>query len=527
LKEAGKPCLPSEIAFGIGKKREGEHGVVRKAIYRLYERGDVARNSSNNTYEISFTRRSDDKNLDQRGSPDEGKEGNDGASQHFFIGGNSATQHVFDGEKVQTSAAESKNGATETVDKWSNFREFGKINIFDFSHSPFLESIYSFFTSNCKPFLPHLALGATINCAGHLMRPMGQCRGKRTNFYTLLICRTGGGKDSIAHYMSEFMDYQKLGAYRASNFVSVQGFEKQLKELGGLMFMITDEAAQWFGAFSGRNTSEHFKKLKTALKLVYSGKRYLCQNSKKEDGYPIEYPFVNASFLGTPAIFQNIREDDITDGLLGRMLVFHDTNNNWGISAYDLARAEDFIRPKLLEITAPPKPFELYEKNNWFDLLHFYEQLLNSMPSPDSLPDNYTQYLLARVPENFNKLLMLTMNDQGEVSLAGARWAASVAVYCYETACSLLDANFGKTFFSDAHHKMLGIIRSAGTLYKGQLRASHAMRRLDKRVFEEALDALEEMGMVELVTKQPDISGGRPAVSIRLTEKGEKPDETI
>jgi DNA-binding MarR family transcriptional regulator len=100
-------------------------------------------------------------------------------------------------------------------------------------------------------------------------------------------------------------------------------------------------------------------------------------------------------------------------------------------------------------------------------------------------------------------------------------------VYCYDTACSLLDENFGKTFFSDAHHKMLGIIRSAGKIYKGQLRASHAMRRLDKRVFEEALDALEEMGMVELVTKQPDISGGRPTVSIRLTRKRRKADETI
>ncbi|GAO98210.1 hypothetical protein Cva_00858 [Caedimonas varicaedens] len=514
LKEVGQPCLPREIAFGIGKKTEKEQSNVRVVIKRLYDRGDLARNSTQNTYELSFTKRSEDQKTGQRYIQDDQKSDNEGVTLHENRGVTPVTIHDFDSKNSQMGVTEGKTGVTAKLNMWSNFREYGKFNILDVSHFPILASIYSFFTSNCKPFLPHLALGATINCAGHMMRPIGICRGKRTNFYTLLICRTGGGKETVARNIFKYMDYQKLGAYTASNFVSVQGFEKKITQTNPLL-MITDEAAQWFGAFSGRNTSEHFKKLKTALKLVYSGDRYTCQNSKSENGAVIEEPFLNSCFLGTPAIFQNIREDDITDGLLGRMLVFHDVNNSWGISAYDLSKAESFVPPELLNIKAPSSLFELYEKNNRFDLLHFYEGLVNSMPLPDTLPDNYVKFLLARIPENFNKLLLLTMNEKGEVTDTGAQWAASVAIYCYDTACALLEEHFGKTFFSDAHQKMFDLIKSAKTISKSQLRASHAMKRLDKRVFEEALDALAEMGVVEVIQQNPP-SGGRPTITINL-----------
>jgi DNA-binding PadR family transcriptional regulator len=47
------------------------------------------------------------------------------------------------------------------------------------------------------------------------------------------------------------------------------------------------------------------------------------------------------------------------------------------------------------------------------------------------------------------------------------------------------------------------------------------MQRLDKRLFDEALQALEEMGCIETLT-QLHPSGGRPATSIHITEKGRK-----
>jgi hypothetical protein len=144
------------------------------------------------------------------------------------------------------------------------------------------------------------------------------------------------------------------------------------------------------------------------------------------------------------------------------------------------------------------------------------------MPAPSSLPENHTQYLLARLPENFNKLLMLTLNEKGETTLAAARWCASVAIYCYDTACSLIDKDFGKTSFSDAVNKMLSLVRSSGMISKGQLRSKHAMQRLDKRVFEEALQALEEMGNLETISKN-DPRGGRPTLLIQITEKGKEP----
>jgi hypothetical protein len=52
---------------------------------------------------------------------------------------------------------------------------------------------------------------ATINVAGHLMCNMAVCGGKKTNFFTLLVTRTGGGKDSIARNMSSFWSI-KAGA---------------------------------------------------------------------------------------------------------------------------------------------------------------------------------------------------------------------------------------------------------------------------------------------------------------------------
>ena len=501
LKEVGQPCLPREIAFGIGKKNQREQSNVRVTLKRLFERGDLARNESANTYDLPV------KNT---------FEAQNGVQRYSDLGVTEAKNHVTEGV---LSVTEAKKRVTEGVNIWSNFREYGKFDILDLSHSPILESIYSFFTSNCKPFLPHLALGATINCAGHMMRPMGMCDDKRTNFYTLLVCRTGGGKGAISKNIRKYMEFQQMGAYLASNFASVQAFEQALEELR-IMFMVTDEAAGWFESFNGRNTSSHFKKIKDALKMIYTDDCYITQSSKGNKGKTIVEPFLNATFLGTPDIFEHISERDIKDGLLGRMLVFHDINNSWGISAYDLAHKAKLARPKILNLKAPAKPFNLYEKNHVFDLLHFFEGLVNSMPSPDSLPNNYVKFLLARIPENYNKLLLLTMNEKGEVNLTGAKWAASVAIYCYHTACSLLDEHFGKTFFSDAHQKMLEIIKSAKSISKSQLRSFHAMKRLDKRIFEEALDALSEMSAVEVI-EQKHPSGGRPTITINIKEKGE------
>jgi hypothetical protein len=408
---------------------------------------------------------------------------------------------------------------TEESKKWSNFRHFGNCDIFRLNHTPLLESIYDFFTSNCHPLLPHLALGATINVAGHLLRDVAVCRGKRPNFYTLLVARTGGGKDAIAKNINKLIEYKGWGCHLVSNFVSVQGYEKLLKEKDGTLFIVTDEAAQWFGSFEGKNTSEHYKKIKTALKLCYSGEPYACQTSKEDRGERIARPFINCAFLGTPVIFQNIREADISDGLLGRMLVFHDTNDQWGVDADFLSRGIQFIEPKVRAIQVPKTPHELYAQNQ--QCLYFYQQFVESTPAPSSLPDNHTQYLLARLHENFNKLLLLTLNNRGETTLEAAMWCASVVISCYDTACSLIAKDFGKTSFSDALNKMLSLLQSSGSLTRGQLRSKHAMQRLDKRLFDEALQALEEMGCVDLTT-QLHQSGGRPATSIQITEKGRK-----
>jgi hypothetical protein len=143
---------------------------------------------------------------------------------------------------------------------------------------------------------------ATINVAGHLMCNMAVCGGKKTNFFTLLVTRTGGGKDSIAQNMSKLLEHQGWGDHLESNFVSVQGYERVLQLKGGTLFMITDEAAQWFGTFDGKHTSEHYKKLKTALKINYSGGTYASQNAKEGASFIIKNTFVSCSFLGTPAI---------------------------------------------------------------------------------------------------------------------------------------------------------------------------------------------------------------------------------
>jgi hypothetical protein len=361
LKRQGKALFPREIAFGIQKETENEQASVRNTLKRLYERGKISKHSNGSYGDCDIFRISVVANLSGFRGDTEAQKADTEAQKSPRI------THLSDTAAYLSDTAESK--------LWSNFRQFDKFDLFNLSHTPLLQSIHDFFTSNCKPLLPHLALGATINVAGHLMRSVGVCGGKRTNFFTLLVTRTGGGKDSIAKNIHKLMECQGWDMHMASNFVSVQAYERVLKAQNGTLFMVTDEAANWFGSFGGKNTSEHYKKLKTALKLSYSGENYVSQNAKGEESLTIPKPFVSCSFLGTPVIFQNIKEDDITDGLLGRMLVFYDVNDHWGIDSSILRQGLAFIKPALPAIKVPNKPHELYHKND--DCSMFYDALLN------------------------------------------------------------------------------------------------------------------------------------------------------
>lgn len=339
----------------------------------------------------------------------------------------------------------------------SSWDDFASYDLFNLESFPFLHPLFEIFRYHSPKFRPILALSATIALGGFLLKHRYQCQ-KNLNFYNMLIASPGIGKDFIIGICQEVLISTDLFKYVTRDCETVQGFEKELERTKGSLFMIMDEAAEFFKMMKNKNISTHKQALLKAFKEIFSSKSYATRNTKGDEKKRYENPFVSLLLLGTPDIFSSISSFELTGGLLSRFLIFHERADDFGLSEEEIKIWEK----KPTTISLDKFPINLQNKNldvtdeSSAYLDKFHQACLKK--SRDSIGDDERTYILRRAKEIARKISFLTVQEEGIVRIEGMKWAVAVVVFCLRSTIELMDQHFGQSVFLKEKKKIQSII---------------------------------------------------------------------
>ncbi len=191
-----------------------------------------------------------------------------------------------------------------------------------------LDKLIQFALESAHRPQPTLALSAALTTISLLCRNRYEITEYRTrpNIYTLNVCPTGGGKESIARTVKAIAADLGLMDLIAEGVASGPALLRALSTTGTLLFW-KDEIWQMLESINSDRGSTHDKSLGAecmalfgAATNVYSGKRYA---DEKNNVPPIEHPYLVFCGATTPGrLMDCISTKQVGDGFLNRLIVF-------------------------------------------------------------------------------------------------------------------------------------------------------------------------------------------------------------
>ena len=192
-----------------------------------------------------------------------------------------------------------------------------------------LRDMTSFQDESCMFPLRESFLSTAISTMATILsnRVIGQ-RGMRTNVYVMVLAPTGGGKDfcrDVARKVLEEVDRERLGS---EDFASATAMIRALSTQPVQLWLI-DEIAKMYGMIGSKHAGSHQREIvPVLLKLFTSSNKSNVKFrdfANSENRIILDQPCANILGTSTDAGFwDSLQSEYITDGLLGRNLVFED-----------------------------------------------------------------------------------------------------------------------------------------------------------------------------------------------------------
>ena len=201
----------------------------------------------------------------------------------------------------------------------------------------FVGEIVNYMNSQAMKDQPILSLGAAFTVAGTLMGRKFETAdtGIRPNIYCMGIADSGSGKENsrscAKHIFYHNGDLKLAQMCSTEELASDAAIISALKESPSQLFLI-DEIGRVLMTTKNPNKSSHLYAIPTTLLKVYSnsdkimwGKSYADANKKIKISHP------NLCIWGTSTgkqFYDSLTEDNLTDGLMSRLLIFESEDNN-------------------------------------------------------------------------------------------------------------------------------------------------------------------------------------------------------
>lgn len=180
--------------------------------------------------------------------------------------------------------------------------------------------------------LPVLSLAASLSCAGMVMghRIAGETN-LRTNFFTMGIAESGGGKEQARKCIKRLLRDSGLNENAIGDPGSAQGVINSLNADGrkGRGIMLIDEFGRYIEGINNPRAAAYLRQIPTNMMHMYNhASSYftgneLADNAAAGGRKDIDQPCLNIYATTTPdRFYKNLTRDETFDGFLSRWLIF-------------------------------------------------------------------------------------------------------------------------------------------------------------------------------------------------------------
>lgn len=392
-----------------------------------------------------------------------------------------------------------------------------------------LRDMTSFQYESCMfPLRESFLSSAIVTLATILSNRIVGQRGMRTNVYVMVLAPTGGGKDfcrDVSRKVLEEVDPELLGS---EDFASATAMIRALSTQPVQLWLI-DEVAKMYGMIGSRHASSHQREIVPALlKLFTSSNKTNVKFrdfANSDNRIILDHPCANILGTSTDAGFwDSLQSEYITDGLLGRNLVFEDHYSLYKRTEHrdvDLSSHKDeggLVQIPEHSLTIPDELLEI--PRYWTDRSYGDGNLSHRHPTPIRMAytkaadghlqrqfeaiaekrmdeDVISSSLWSRQSEKSAKLALIAAGARGSdvVQLSDAEWAVELTDALARRMIKRVRGNVAQ---NDHERDVQGVLKviaeGPGALKRRSL--TRRTQHLRKRDREPILDDLEQSGSI-------------------------------
>jgi hypothetical protein len=382
--------------------------------------------------------------------------------------------------------------------------------------------------------LPPLALGAAIALAGAVMANKVKTEtGLHTNFYTLGVADSGGGKDHARRVCRAILAKAGLLNMEIGIPKSGAGLLSGVRKAGSGGLMLLDEFGKYLKSIAGSKAASHeaeitkiMMELYTSTGSIFSGMEY-ADHDGKMPRQQIVSPCLSMYRVTTPdRFYEAMTKGDALDGFIARFMVFE-------CDAYPVepvrpaVRAEDVPQPLLNVIqrwrmhggagsmgeAGTPEAAVVPCDGEASALLDDYTLRMRYTWEQERRKGSGLHAIYARLAEQARKLALIA--HEGEcVTETEAAWAVTVTDDCRARLARIVRQNVADNEQERNVKRILNIVadlcEKSGSGYAAHtdlVRRTTNIRRSDRR---DIIEDLVSSGKIDKFEREGDRPGPRP-----------------
>lgn len=378
---------------------------------------------------------------------------------------------------------------------------------------------------------PELALAAAIGCVATLCgHKITDEQRTRSNIYLVGVELTGAGKDAARRVVSRLLKAVEPRLCGPETVNSAAAVASALK-VSPIQLMLLDEAGYLFRAAANPNATHMANLVPTLLKLFTSSGELtnVASYNDQKHNVDIDQPNLSIYATSTPdAFWEHITWGNVSDGLIGRMLLFPGR----GYQSYRSVKAADL-------------PQDMIDAAKWWWTWFPGDQTDHMLsPAPKTLPrtpeaqqrvDRYAvdiserrikedpahAAIWSRAAEKANKLALIhcasrcIKTEPLAIELADVNWAIKVVNWLTRRLIAECQKYVSRNQQEQAGKAVLRLLEAAGPKGLTTTELSTKLTWLKRRDRAELLADLIDQGKIRQA-KMAQTGAGRPTYRYRL-----------
>jgi hypothetical protein len=379
---------------------------------------------------------------------------------------------------------------------------------------------------------PELALAAAIGCVATLCgHKITDEQRTRSNIYLVGVELTGAGKDAARRIVSRLLKAVEPRLCGPETINSAAAVASALK-VSPIQLMLLDEAGYLFRAAANPNATHMANLVPTLLKLFTSSAELtnVASYNDQKNNADIDQPNLSIYATSTPdAFWEHITWGNVSDGLVGRMLLFPGR----GYQPYRSAKAVEL-------------PEDMIEAARWWwkwfpgdaadHMLSPAPKVLPRTPEAQERVDRYAvdiserrikedpahAAIWSRAAEKANKLALIhcaSRNIKTEpqaIELVDVNWAIKVVNWLTRRLIAECQKYVSCNQQEQASKRVLRILAEAGEKGLSQHELTRKLQWLPRKTRSELVADLIESGQIQAAKVETD---GRPKYKYRLSSR--------